>query len=69
MKNLIIATFTFTAVSLLSPNVGIAGCDKEIADNDLQVAAPLTEQDVRALIAQAERDSDEASSETQTAGR
>ena len=69
MKNFTIATFALVAASLLSPSLGIAGCDKEVADANLQIAAPLTESEIRTLIAQAELESVEASSETQTAER
>ena len=67
MKNLVIAAFALIWASLLSPSFGIAGCDKEVADADLQIAAPLTETEIRTLIAQAEFESIGASSETQTA--
>ena len=69
MKNFTIATFALVAASLLSPSLGIAGCDKEVADANLQIAAPLTETEIRTLIAQAELESGEASGETQTAER
>ena len=69
MKNFTIATFALVAASLLSPSLGIAGCDKEVADANLQIAAPLTETEIRTLIAQAELESVEASGETQTAER
>ena len=69
MKNFTIATFALVAASLLSPSLGIAGCDKEVADANLQIAAPLTETEIRTLIAQAEVESVEASGETQTAER
>ena len=69
MKNFTIATFALVAAALLSPSLGIAGCDKEVADADLQIAAPLTETEIRTLIAQAELESVEASGETQTAER
>ena len=69
MKNFTIATFALVAAALLSPSLGIAGCDKEVADADLQIAAPLTETEIRTLIAQAELESIEASGETQTAER
>ena len=69
MKNFTIATFALVAAALLSPSLGIAGCDKEVADADLQIAAPLTETEIRTLIARAELNSDGVSEETQTAGR
>ena len=69
MKNFTLATFALAAVVLLSPTLGIAGCDKEVADADLQIAAPLTETEIRTLIAQAELESVEANGETQTAER
>ena len=69
MKNFTIATFALVAAALLSPSLGIAGCDKEVADADLQIAAPLTETEIRTLIAQAELESVKASGETQTAER
>ena len=69
MKNFTIATFALVAASLLSPSLGIAGCDKEVADANLQIAAPLTETEIRTLIAQAELESVEESGETQTAER
>ena len=69
MKNFTIATFALVAASLLSPSLGIAGCDKEVADANLQIAAPLTETEIRTLIAKAELESVEASGETQTAER
>ena len=69
MKNFTTATFALVAASLLSPSLGIAGCDKEVADANLQIAAPLTETEIRTLIAQAELESVEASGETQTAER
>ena len=69
MKNFTIATFALVAASLLSPSLGIAGCDKEVADANLQIAAPLTETEIRTLIAQAELESVKASGETQTAER
>ena len=69
MKNFTIATFALVAAALLSPSLGIAGCDKEVADANLQIAAPLTETEIRTLIAQAELESVEASGETQTAER
>ena len=69
MKNFTIATFALVAASLLSPSLGIAGCDKEVADANLQIAAPLTETEIRTLIAQAELESVEARGETQTAER
>ena len=69
MKNLITAIFALIAASLLSPSSGIAGCDKEVADADLQIAAPLTETEIRTLIAQAELESVGATGETQTAER
>ena len=69
MKNFTIATFALVAACLLSPSLGTAGCDKEVADANLQIAAPLTETEIRTLIAQAELESVEASGETQTAER
>ena len=69
MKNLIIATFTLIAAASLSPGFSIAGCDKQVADADLQIAAPLTETEIRTLIAQAELEIVGATGETQTAGR
>ena len=69
MKNFTIATFALVAASLLSPSLGIAGCDKEVADANLQIAAPLTETEIRTLIAQAELESVEARGEIQTAER
>ena len=69
MKNFTIATFALVAASLLSPSLGIAGCDKEVVDANLQIAAPLTETEIRTLIAQAELESVEESGETQTAER
>ena len=69
MKNFTTATFALVAASLLSPSLGIAGCDKEVADANLQIAAPLTETEIRTLIAQAELESVEARGETQTAER
>ena len=69
MKNFTIATFALVAASLLSPSLGIAGCDKEVADADLQIAAPLTETEIRTLIAQDKLESGEASGDTQTAER
>ena len=69
MKNLIIATIATVSASLLSPSLGIAGCDKEVADADLQIAAPMTETEILALIAQAELESSEPRGGTQTAER
>ena len=69
MKNFTIATLALVAASLLSPSLGIAGCDKEIVDANLQIAAPLTETEIRTLITQAELESVEESGETQTAER
>ena len=69
MKNFTIATFALGAASLLSPSLGIAGCDKEVVDANLQIAAPLTETEIRTLIAQAELESGKASGDTQTAER
>jgi len=69
MKNFTIATFALVAASLLSPSLGIAGCDKEVADANLQIAAPLTETEILTLIAHAQLESAEGSGETQTAER
>ena len=69
MKNFTIATLALVAASLLPPSLGIAGCDKEVVDANLQIAAPLTETEIRTLIAQAELESGEASGDTQTAER
>ena len=54
MKHLIIITLAFAGLTVISASSSMAGCDKEIVDADLQVAAPLTETEIRVLLAEAE---------------
>ena len=69
MKHFFIVTLTFLGITVYSSSQGIAGCDKEIADADLQIAAPLTETEIRTLIAEAETISGLSVEQTQTAAR
>ena len=69
MKHFFIVTLTFLGITFYSSSQGIAGCDKEIADADLQIAAPLTETEIRTLIAEAETISGLSVEQTQTAAR
>ena len=69
MKHFFTTTFTFLAMSLFSAGQGIAGCDKEVVDANLQIAAPLTETEIRALIAEAKTVSGLPVDNTQTAAR
>ena len=69
MKHFFIVTLTLLGITFYSSSQGIAGCDKEIADADLQIAAPLTETEIRTLNAEAETISGLSVEHTQTAER
>ena len=69
MTKFFITTLTFLSVSLGVSSQGIAGCDKEVADADLQIAAPLTETEIRALIAKAQAVGGVSVENPQTAAR
>ena len=69
MKHFFATTLTFLAMSLRFAGQGIAGCDKEVVDANLQIAAPLTETEIRALIAEAKTISSPSVEQTQTAAR
>ena len=69
MKHFFVTTLTFLAMSLCFAGQGIAGCDKEVVDANLQIAAPLTETEIRALIAEAKTVSGLSVDNPQTAAR
>ena len=69
MKHIFTTALTFVVISLWSAGQGNAGCDKEVVDANLQIAAPLTETEIRALIAEAKTVSSLSVEQTQTAAR
>ena len=69
MNKLILGFAAVVAFSSIEPSGASAGCDKDIADRDLQIAAPLTESEIRRLIAQAERNVKVSVEQAETSGR
>ena len=69
MRHFFATALTFMVISLCSAGQGIAGCDKEVVDANLQIAAPLTETEIRALIAEAKTVSGLSVDNPQTAAR
>ena len=69
MRKATLIIASVVAATIASSNDTRAGCDRQVADADLQIAAPLTEKKIRALIAQAKSDSRTAGGPVETANR
>ena len=55
MKKLLPLSFLAAIVSVTVSGPGHAGCDRDVKDSNLQVAEPMTERAILALIEQAKQ--------------